>query len=260
MANALSLLVRMQADVRQMEYALSSVERRMGGLEGTLARTGRTMSATGRAATIGLTMPIVAAGAAVVKAATDWETAFTGVRKTINDTDFATAKSVRSFDDLERKLRDLALEVPIEGGQVALAGIAEMGGALGVPVDDIVEFTRVVTMMGATTNLTLDAAATAFGNLRTTMGLTGDDFMELADVIVHLGNNGASTEEQIVNMMKAMAGGAAIIDMNTEDVAAWAAALANTGEKTEAGASSFQRFFLGMFNHVNTGGEELEKF
>ena len=48
-------------------------------------RTFRRMGDTGRAMTTGITLPVAALGAAVGKTAIDFETAFTGVLKTVGD-------------------------------------------------------------------------------------------------------------------------------------------------------------------------------
>ena len=123
-----------------------------------------------------------------------------------------------------------------------LAAIAEAAGALGVAKEDILAFTESVALLGETTDLTTEAGATSFGLLRTTLGLTGRDFASLAD-IVHLGNNGASTESQILGMARRRRRGR-IVDASKEDVLAWSAAMANAGEEAEAGGSSIQRFWL----------------
>ena len=250
--------MRMQADVRQMEYALSSVERRMGGLSGTMARTGRNMSAAGRAMTIGVTAPILAVGGAAIKAAADWESAFAGVEKVLDDADLARAHI--TFREINDELRQLGREIAIEGGVNTLAAIAERGGALGIAADRIVEFTEVMAKLAATTDLTADAAADAFGHMNTTMQFASGEIETMASALVHLGNNGASTESEIVNMASSIAGAADIINIGNEEVLAWAAAMANTGEKTQAGATSIQRFFLSAFEAMTGADDKMQVF
>jgi TP901 family phage tail tape measure protein len=243
----------MQGDVRQMEYALGSVERKMGGLAGTIGSTGRTMSATGRAMTIGLTAPILAAGGAAVKAATDYETAFASVNKVLSDQDLADAGI--TLDQLSKSLREMAAgaeAIPIEGGVNTLAEIMAKGGALGIPTARLEEFTGTMAKLSLTADdISADQAATSFGHLNTALGFTEGQILATADAIVHLGNNGASTEGQILSMMSAIAGSAAIVGLSHDQTAAWAASMANVGEKAQAGGSSLSRYFQNVSDAVS---------
>jgi TP901 family phage tail tape measure protein len=256
-ANMWTLLVRLQADSRQMEYALSSVERKMGGFAGKLGGMGRNMSATGRAMTIGVTGPILATGAAVVNAAADWETSFTSIRKVLSDEDMANAHI--TFEQLERSLRDMAKVLPVEGGVNALAQVAAQGGALGIGAENIVEFTEVVTKLNQTADdVTMEAAAKALGHLNTSMVFSKGEMIALADAVVQLGNNGASTEGEILGMTSAISGAAAIAKIGSEETVAWAASMSNVGEKAQAGGSSLSRYFSNMSDFITQGTDELE--
>ena len=254
MANTMwSLMMRMQGDTRQLEYAMAIAERHIGGLEGAMMRAGRNMSAAGRAMTIGVSAPILALGIAAINAARNWETAWTGVVKTVSD---GSSDISDKLAKLEKELLDMALRIPVS--QVELAEIAAKGGALGIPLENIAEFTEVVAKLAVTTDLSSDAAATSLGHLNTTLKLSREDYGKLASALVHLGNKGASTESEILHMSEALAGAATIIGLSKDETLGWAAALANTGEKIEAGASSLQRFFLGVFRHVNEAGDGLK--
>src|SRR3990170_526836 len=74
------------------------------GLGGSLQRLGSALRTAGQNATIGLTLPIVAVGGVAIKAAIDFETAFAGVRKTVDATE-------GEFAALEQGIRDMALTV-----------------------------------------------------------------------------------------------------------------------------------------------------
>jgi len=257
MANAWSLLVRMQGDVRQMEYALSSVERKFGGLAGTMSRTGRTMSAAGRAMTIGVTAPILLAGGSAIKAAADFEQSFTSIAKVLSDEDLK--KAGITLEELSDAMRKMAMEIPIEGGVNILNQVAARGGALGIQADRIVEFTEVMAKLSLTADdLTVEAAATSFGHLNTVLNFTEGQIRDTADAIVELGNNGASTEGQILAMMSSIAGAGAIVGLSHTQMAAWGAAMANIGESAQAGGTSLSRFFQNMSGFITQGGDELE--
>src|SRR5690606_20478006 len=88
-----------------------------------------------------------------------------------------------------------------------LASLAGEAGALGVAARDIVDFTRVASQLGTTTNLASEEAATAlarFANIMDTRARGA--FERMASTLVDLGNKGASTEAEITEMTLRIAG------------------------------------------------------
>lgn len=221
---------------------VDATQRRMDGMGGASKRLTAGMAKVGAVAGGVLVAGMVGSA----KAAMSWESAITGVAKTIEGDVSAIGKGIR----------DMALEIPIAATE--LAAIAEAGGALGVAKGDILGFTETVAKLGETTDLTTDAAATGLGHLKTTLNLTGVEFEQVGDILVNLGNKGASTESQILGMAENIAGAANTIGATKEQVLAWASAMANTGEEVEAGGSSIQRFWLETFSMVQKGGADLK--
>lgn len=199
-----------------------------------------------RGAIAGAAVATTAVGAAI-KEAMSFESSAASVRKTVDG-------NVDAILDANRLLaRTTGLEVN------ALNEIAATAGALGIAKDDIDDFTKTVALLGVTTDdVTTDLGAQAIGKLKTTLGLAGQDFERFGNTLVSLGNNGASTEGQILSMTENIAGAADVMDASTPQVLGWAAAVANTGEEAEAGGSSIQRFWLGSFKAVNAGGAKLK--
>ncbi|MES2210954.1 MAG: phage tail tape measure protein [Chloroflexota bacterium] len=197
-----------------------------------------------RAVVIGGAAAVGAIGYAI-QAAQSFESATAGVAKTIDG----------DITDIVGGLRKMSTEAPLAYEE--LAAIAEAGGALGIAKGDILSFTDTVARLAVTTDLTSEAAATSLGGLKTTLKLTGNDFRELGDELVYLGNNGASTESEILSMAESISGAANVMDASKEQVLGWASAVANTREEAEAGGSSIQRFWLESFKSVQKGGSEL---
>jgi len=99
-----------------------------------IQKVGRKMSSAGDTLTKGLTLPVVAAGTAMVNTSINFETAFAGVRKTVDATE-------EQFEALRTGIRDMALELPATREEIA--GVAEAAGQLGIETDSILGFTRV---------------------------------------------------------------------------------------------------------------------
>src|SRR5699024_11393965 len=89
-------------------------------------------------------------------AAMDWESAWAGVRKTVDGTDEEMAS-------LEQGLRDMAKTLPASHQEIA--AVAEAAGQLGIATPNIECFTRTRIELGEASNLTAEEAATALARL-----------------------------------------------------------------------------------------------
>lgn len=186
-----------------------------------------------------------------VNAAIDWETAWTGVLKTVDGSSDQLAQ-------LEQDLRDMALVLPAT--QEEIAAVAETAGQLGVAVDDVAAFTKVMIDLGETTNLTSEEAATSIAQLMNVMQTAPEDVDNLGSALVDLGNNGASTERDIILMAQRIAGAGEIIGLSEGEVLGLANALASVGIEAEAGGSSVSNILIDIAKAVSTGSDDLEKW
>lgn len=198
---------------------------------------------------------LTAASVGMGKAAMDWESAFAGVKKTVDD-------STEGYAQLEGELRNLATTLPASHQEIA--AVAEAAGQLGVKRDDIVGFTSTMVDLGETTNLTADEAATAIAQISNVMGTMDREGAEGVErfgaTLVELGNNGASTESEILEMAQRIAGAAKTVGASESDVLALSNTLASMGVRAEQGGGVATRVILKMSAAVDEGGESLESF
>ena len=217
-----------------------------------LQKAGRQMSDIGGQLTRMLTLPIAALGAGSVKLASDFESSFAGVRKTVNATDV-------EFAALAQGMRDLSKEIPVNVNE--LNKIGEAAGQLGIKKDNILAFTRTIADLSVTTNLASDEAATMlarFDNITT--GGAQRTFQEIGSTIVALGNNLATTEREIAEMALRLSGTGAQIGLTQADILSLAGALSSLGLEAEAGGTAFSRVMVEMQNAVLDGGRSLQLF
>lgn len=216
-------------------------------------RVGRGVGQLGMGlARVGMVAGTALAGGLVyaAKQAIDFEDAFAGVRKTAD-------LSEAEFTKLAGSFRQMATEIPISANELARLG--ETAGALGITgVANIQEFARVTALLGVTTNLTADAAAESLGHISTILRLTGQDYERFASALVDLGNKGASTEDQIAAIAERAAGGASTINLSTQALLGWSAAIANLGVEAEAGGTNFQKFLIEAARFSAEAGDELD--
>ncbi len=194
---------------------------------------------------LGTRAAVVAAGGltAVVKTAIDFESAFAGVAKTVEATP-------AQLEELNSGFRELARTIPLSFEE--FAAIGEQAGALGIARQDILEFTEVVAKIGTTTDVASQDAATALGQLSNVLGLTADDFDNFGAALVDLGNKGASTESQILQITSRAGAGAKLIGLTADQTLAWASAVANLGVEAEAGGSALQQLALQTAKNVES--------
>lgn len=192
-----------------------------------------------------------AALAGSVNAAVQWESQFAGVAKTVDATD-------AELEQIEGGLRQLARTLPSTHEEIA--AVAEAAGQLGVATKDIIGFTRVMIDLGETTNLTADEAATSIAQLMNIMGTAPQDVSRLGASLVALGNNGASTERDIIQMAQRIAGAGKIVGLSEDQVLALANALASVGVEVEAGGTAISSVMTDIAKSVSEGGDSVTGF
>ena len=195
----------------------------------SIEKFGNGIAKTGGALTTAITVPVTAMGAASVKAATDWETAFTGVKKTVDATE-------AEYEELGKGIQRMATET--SSSMEEIAGVAEVAGQLGISKDNLLDFTKTMVELGDTTNLSADEAATSLAKfLNITRESTGN-VDRIGAAIVDLGNNFATDEASIVAMSTRLASAGTLAGMSTTDILALSTAMSSVGLEAEAGGTA----------------------
>lgn len=249
-----NLIVALKLDDSGFSGRLNSVTRQLQGLDKPLSQigrgTGQLASGMGRLAD---RAALLAAGGltAVVTTAASFEQAFTGVEKTVEGTD-------AELGELEETIREMARTMPVAFEE--LAAIGEAGGALGIAREDLDEFIDVVSRLAVSTDLSADQAATALGQLGNVLGLSGDDFEAFSDSLVALGNAGASTEGQIIDIAARFGAAGRSAGISNEAILALSSTVASMGIEAEAGGSSLSRLFNSVATNIGTANDKAVAF
>lgn len=209
-------------------------------------------SAASAAASIAQTLGVAALGKQMFSSFTDFESAFAGVMKTVDETARTT------YDDLQQSIINMSKELPASATEIA--AVAEAAGQLGIGADQIMDFTRVMIDLGESTNLSATDAATTLAQFANVMGTSQGEYSNLGSTIVALGNSFATTEADIAAMAQRMAGAGAQVGMSEADVLGFAAALSSVGIESQAGGSAFSTFTSKMSLAVSKGGKDLSKY
>ena len=212
---------------------------------------GESISGFGSALTKGVTAPIVAGAGIALKAAIDYESAFAGVKKTVDGTP-------QQFEKLSASIRNMAKEMPASATEIA--AVAEAAGQLGVPIGSIEGFTKTMINLGVSTNLSAEEASISkIGNI---MQVSGDDLdswsAKFGAAVVGLGNNFATTESDIVQMSNRLAASGKLAGLTMPEILGLATAMSSVGIEAEAGGTAMTQTLTGISKAVSEGGEQLK--
>ena len=178
-------------------------------------------------------IPVSAAASAtlvgITKSAIDFETAFTGVTKTVDGTDEELKNIRQGLFDLSEATASSATDI---------AAVAEAAGQLGVKTENILNFTETMVRLGDSTNLSADEAATAIAQLYNVMGSDINTVDQFGAALVALGNNAATTEADILNMATRIASSGNQVGLTEQQVLALATTLSSVGLEAEGGGSA----------------------
>lgn len=190
-------------------------------------------------------------GAAVasVKSAINFETAFTGVTKTVDATE-------QELAELREGILELSTEIPSSATEIS--AVAESAGQLGIQTENILSFSKAMIDLGNSTNLTSEEAASQLAKFANIMQMSQKDFDKLGSSIVDLGNNFATTEADIVSMAMRLAGAGKQVGFSEGEVLGLATALSSVGIEAEMGGSAISKAMVKMQNAVEQGGTKLD--
>ena len=205
----------------------------------------------GLALTATVTPALQQVGDFAIGSATDIDSAYRDMRKTVQGTE-------GDFQKLKQAAIDFSNQNVTSADQIL--EIQAIGGELGIAVENLETFSTVVSNLDIATDLDTESAAEGLGHLSNIMHLTSDDMVSFGDSLVRLGNNGASTETDIMEVATRIGSMASIVGMSTPDVLALASSIASTGQKSEAAGTAIANTMSDIETAVANGGASLQAF
>lgn len=245
------LFVEFRASTSQFASDLQKIQRDIREVDKVLKPIKTNAENIGKILTTALTVPIVAGAALATKAGIEYESAFAGVRKTVN----ATEAELAALSD---QFRAMALEIPVAAAE--LATIGQTAGQLGIKKENIADFTKTMAALGVATNLSSTQAATALARFANITQLPQDQIDNLGSAVVALGNNMATTESEIVEFGLRIAGAGHQVGLTEAEILGLGAALSSVGIEAEAGGTAISRVLVDLSVAAAQGGAKLETF
>lgn len=186
-----------------------------------------------------------------VGASIEFESAMAGVAKT---TDLSKAE----LEAIGQNIQELSHRIPASTTEIA--AVVEAAGQLGIAKEDLLSFSEVMLMLGTSTNLSSEEAASALAKFANVVNMSPESYSRLGSAIVDLGNNFATTETDIVSMATRLASTGAVVGLTEPQIMAIATALSSVGIEAEAGGTAISKLLRRFDTMVATGDEKLEGF
>ncbi len=198
-----------------------------------------------------LSCNLVSAVKSITSSGIEFESAFAGVKKTVDATD-------EEFKQFELGLRSMSAQMPTTASE--LSAISEAAGQLGIKNENLLSFTETMANLGVATNMSSDEAATALARLANITGMNQENFNRLGSSIVALGNNFATTESEVTQMALNISAAGSQVGMTEADILGVAAALSSLGLEAQGGGTAISRAIIMMANACETGNKDLKYF
>lgn len=251
MQELFDLIGRIRIDMTGFEQGMNEVESKVSAVSDNLNKVSQNFTNIGREANDKVTRPILAVGKTALDAAVSFESAFAGVRKTVD-------ASEEQFAEFRKTILDMSTDLPATADEIA--AVFEMGGQLGIAKDSLESFSRTIIDLGESTDLSLDQAATSFARFANITGMSQGDFDRLGSSVVALGNSMATTESEIVGMSMRLAAQGKQVGMSESEIMALSASMSSLGIQSEMGGTAMTTILKKINGAVEEGGKSLESF
>lgn len=227
-AVVLSAVDKMTAPVRN---AVGASVTAMGKLSAQTAKLSQQSMAFGRDVA-GVGIGLAASFAMPIKAAMEFETGMTGVRKVVDG-----LKDEKAFKDFSNQVLQLGREIPLTYKE--LTDLVAAGGRMNVPKEQLIAYTKEVAKMATAFDMAAGEIGEKMGKLAVAFEIPLKDINGLADAINYLDDNSISKGADIIEVLSRVAGTARQVGMSGEQAAALGSTFLTLGSSAEvAGTAS----------------------
>ena len=223
---------------------------KLGEAGKSLENIGGKISSVGNTLTRNVTVPIVAAGTAIVKTAGDFDQSMAEVR----------AITQASGEDFEN-LRDLAIDLGAKTAYSAVEcadAMTEMGKA-GWTTQQIIDGMAGVLDAAASSGEGLASVSTIVADAVSGFGLEAAEASRVADVLAHAANAGTIDISDLGETFKYVAPMAQSMGLSLEDVATAATAMSMAGIKGSQAGTSLRRMLTNLVKPSKSVSEAMDE-
>ena len=239
-------------EFRELETQLREAEAASKGMKAALTNDLKEVgvAAVNAATEIGNMLKEV--GGAIIDASTEVDSAYRDMRKTVDATEGqyeALYDAAMKYSQTHVTSADTMLEMEALAGQV------------GIAASELQNFAEVAANLDVATDIDAGTIALQMGQIVNVMSdLDADNVQGFADALVDLGNKMPAQESAIMQISQRLSSVGDVAGFSTPEILGWAAAIASTGQRSEAAATGISNTITSIQSAVSNGGDDLEAF
>lgn len=214
-----------------------------------MSALGSSFTSAGKSLTTGVTLPLVGAGAAIVKTASDFEASMSGVKA-------ISGATSEEFESLRNEAIELGASTAFSSQEVAQA-MTEMAKA-GWSTQQILDGMGGVLDAAASSGESLGTVSTIVADAISGFGLAAADSTRVADLLAQSANAGTIDIADLGESFKYAAPVAQAYGYNIEDVTTAITAMSTAGIKGSQAGTSLRTALLNMSSPTKTVAEAME--
>ncbi len=238
-----------QTEVQQLSTELKKIP--FDEVSQQLQTSGQKFKSVGQSLTLGVTTPVLAAGAAATKAGTDFDTSMSKLQATAGITD----KTSESFQKLEQKAKEMGSSTSFSASDAA-DGLTYLALA-GWDVETSIERIEPILRAAEAGNMELATASDLVTDSMSAASIAADDFRKYLDIVAQSQRKSNTSMEQ---MLEAYIGAGGIfkqLNMPLEESGALLGVLANRGKKGSEAANGLISVFSNLITETGQAGNAL---
>ena len=248
------LKVKITADANGLKGALNGISNdisKIGKDFDGLKNLGQGISSVGKALTAGLTLPIVGAGVASVKTASD----FQGAMKEVSAISGATGKDLDSLSNLAKEMGSTTKFSASESAEA----LKYMGMA-GWKTQDMMEGLPSILSLASAGNTSLGATSDIVTDGLTSMGLSAKDAGKFADIMASTCSNANTNIELMGETLKYVGPVAGSLGIEMDDLSVAIGLMGNAGLKGGQAGTSLRAGLTNLVKPTKEMKKAMEKY
>lgn len=252
-AAAVNEFKELETQVREAEAEVKSLKSQMGGGFGS-AFSGFGAAAVQAASQLGQIAQQI--GQNVVESSNAVDASYRDLRKTFDaeESDYKMLyDAAMKYSQSHVTAADSMLEMEAIAGQL---GVGMKAGA-----DGLRAFAEAGANLDVATDIDAETVALQMGQIMNVMSdVDTSNIDRFGDALVRLGNNMPTQESNIMQITQRLAAVGDVAGFSTPQLMGWAAAIASTGQKSEAAASGISTTITNISKAVGEGGDAVKGY
>lgn len=245
MTTAATIWAELRLDSRDFNNGLDTALNKLRGFEGNLRRVGSSLTQIGGMMTAAITVPVLAAGAAIVKTSSDMDTQMRNIQSISRQTDEEIAALRKQFIDMSTDLTKTT-----DSAEVLAQGFyfIQSSGFAGADAMRVLEVSTKAASAGLSST---DTAARAIIATLNAYNMEAGDAAHVSDVLFKTVDLGVLTFDDLANQLGDVVSTAATTNVSIEEVGGAISVMTRRGISAAESVTSLNQLLLQFISPSN---------